>query len=55
MKEKQGETEKGCEGEGKYKWSFDGQALSLTKIADDCEGRVMALTTKPLPLVKGKK
>ncbi|MCI0418024.1 MAG: hypothetical protein L0312_02190 [Acidobacteria bacterium] len=55
MKEKRGETEKGCAGEGKYKWSFDGKALSFTKIADDCEGRVRALTAKPLPLVKGKK
>jgi hypothetical protein len=55
MKEKQGKTEKGCAGEGKYKWSFDGQALSFTRIADDCEGRAMALTAKPLPVVKEKK
>ena len=55
MKEKRGEIEKGCAGEGKYKWSFDGKALSFTKVADDCEGRVTALTAKPLPLVKGKK
>ena len=55
MKEKQGKTEKGCAGEGKYKWGFDGKALSFTRIADDCEGRVTALTAKPLPLVKGKK
>jgi len=55
MKEKQGKTEKGCAGEGKYKWGFDGKALSFTKIADDCEGRAMALTAKPLPLVNGKK
>jgi hypothetical protein len=55
MKEKRGETEKGCAGEGKYKWRFDGKALKFTKIADDCEGRVRALTANPLPLVKGKK
>ena len=54
MKEKQGKTEKGCVGEGKYKWGFDGKALSFTLIADDCEGRARALTAKPLPLVKGK-
>ena len=52
MKEKQGKTEKGCAGEGKYKWGFDGKALSFTKIADDCEGRARALTAQPLPLVK---
>jgi hypothetical protein len=54
MKEKRVNTEEGCAGEGKYKWSFDGKVLSFTKIADDCEGRVMALTARPLLLVKEK-
>jgi hypothetical protein len=55
MKGKRGKTEEGCAGEGKYKWSFDGHALGFTTIADDCEGRAMALTSSPLPLVKEKK
>jgi hypothetical protein len=55
MKEKRGETEMACEGEGRYRWGFNGKAIRLTKMADDCLGRVFALTAGPLPLVEGTK
>ena len=38
---------------GKYKWEYDGKALRLTKIEDNCEGRVNALGTEPLVKQKG--
>lgn len=35
-------------GPGKYKWQYDGKALTFTKIEDECEGRAHALTGQPL-------
>jgi len=40
-------TEAGME-VGKYKWAYDGKDLTLTKIEDNCEGRVNALATQSL-------
>lgn len=33
---------------GTYTWSFNGTNLTLTVISDDCSGRQIGLTTKPL-------
>ncbi|HEU4389716.1 MAG TPA: hypothetical protein VFV34_18065 [Blastocatellia bacterium] len=55
MKEMHGETEKGCAGDGRYRWGFDGKALRLGRITDDCQGRAHALTAGPLAVVKGTK
>jgi hypothetical protein len=35
-----------CVGEGKYKWKFDGKALTFTKISDACTGRTRHLTSR---------
>jgi len=33
-----------CEGEGKYKWKAEGNALRFEKVEDGCDGRANALT-----------
>jgi len=33
---------------GTYKWAFDGQALTLTKVKDGCPGRNYVFTAQPL-------
>lgn len=36
-----------CKGEektGKYKWKLEGKKLSFTKVEDDCQGRIKAMT-----------
>jgi len=42
------EGEYACDGPGKYKWKYDGKALALSKVEDECEGRMAALTGQPL-------
>ena len=42
------EGEYACAETGKYKWKYDGKALTLTKVEDECEGRMTALTGQPL-------
>jgi hypothetical protein len=32
---------------GKYKWKYDGKALTFSKLEDECEGRVNGLTGQP--------
>jgi beta-lactamase regulating signal transducer with metallopeptidase domain len=41
-------TQGACAEPGRYKWEFNGKALVFTKVEDECEGRVMALTSGPL-------
>lgn len=33
---------------GTYTWAFDGRTLTFAKIADECGGRVLVLTSHPL-------
>ena len=35
-------------GPGKFQWKFDGKALTLKTIEDNCGGRASALTSQPL-------
>jgi hypothetical protein len=32
---------------GKYKWKYDGKALTFSKLEDDCDGRINGLTGQP--------
>ena len=43
-----------CEDSGKYRWKFDGKALVFSKVEDECEGRVRALTSGPCPKLKDR-
>jgi hypothetical protein len=36
-----------CSDAGAYKWAFDGKALTLTTVEDDCVGRPTILATHP--------
>lgn len=42
------DTDKKCEGEGVYTWTFDGAQLILTPESDDCVNRVIILAGHPL-------
>lgn len=33
---------------GKYKWKYDGKALTFSKVDDVCKGRIKGLTGQPL-------
>jgi hypothetical protein len=44
-----------CSGEGKYRWKFDGKALTFTKISDACSGRTHHLTSRAWQLLKRDK
>ncbi len=46
------DRESQCSGEGKYKWRFDGKALTFVKLADACAGRARHLTSRAWQLVK---
>jgi hypothetical protein len=35
-----------CDGTGRYLWQYDGKALTLKYLLDDCGGRVDGLTNK---------
>ncbi len=39
---------------GKYKWKQDGESLIFSVVDDACDGRVEALTSKPLTRKKGQ-
>ncbi len=43
------EGEYACKGTdaGRYKWKYDGKALTFSKLEDDCEGRINGLTGQP--------
>jgi predicted lipoprotein with Yx(FWY)xxD motif len=32
---------------GKYKWKYDGKAITFTKVEDECDGRSQALPAQP--------
>ena len=32
---------------GKYRWKYDGKALTFSKLEDDCDGRINGLTGQP--------
>jgi len=32
---------------GKYKWKYDGKAITFSKVEDACEGRAQALPAQP--------
>jgi len=32
---------------GKYKWKYDGKALTFSKVEDECDGRSQALPVQP--------
>jgi hypothetical protein len=53
IKDKSPQSE--CGGEGKYRWKFDGKALTFTKISDACVGRTHHLTARVWWLVKREK
>jgi hypothetical protein len=40
-----------CTGEGQepgtYRWKYEGEVLTLSKVEDNCEGRAAAMTAKP--------
>ena len=36
-----------CPGTGTYQWAFDGKALTLTTVEDDCPGRPTIFTMHP--------
>ena len=44
-----------CAGAGKYRWRFDGRALTFARVEDDCEGRARHLTSRAWPKVKPEK
>jgi hypothetical protein len=37
-----------CKSEGRYTWQMNNDQLSFTRVQDECDGRVMVLTTRPL-------
>ncbi|HVF89409.1 MAG TPA: hypothetical protein VNH22_05030 [Blastocatellia bacterium] len=40
-----------CGGAGRYKWRFDGKALSFTRVEDACKGRARHLTSRRWPMI----
>ena len=37
-----------CNSEGRYTWQMNNDQLTFTRVQDECEGRVVVLTTRPL-------
>jgi len=47
FKDSEGDFACGADKPGKYKWKYDGKAITFTKIEDECDGRSTALPAQP--------
>jgi hypothetical protein len=47
LKDSEGDYACGADKPGKYKWKYDGKAITFSKVEDECDGRSQGLTSQP--------